>query len=260
MANVKPVIVLIEDDIKLRRLLRNRLQDADYDVREADTGGAGLLLAARGKPDLIILDLGLPDVDGSEVIKKIREWWSARPLLILSGRDSEAAKVAALELGADDYITKPFGLPELLARVRAALRRASRHTHPDPTVPFCSHGVSVDTLQRKVVRDGAAVDVTPNEFRLLATLVKNAGLLVTTQKLLDELWGPQCPPNNRNYLRAYMASLRGKLEQNPARPSLLLTEAGVGYRIAIEAKDLPGCEEALALRSDQDPDVPRHNT
>ena len=259
MAIVKPVIVLIEDDVKLRRLLRNSLQDAGCDVRAADTGASGLLVAASAKPDLIILDLGLPDIDGSQVIKKIREWWSARPLIILSGRDSEAAKVAALELGADDYVTKPFGLSELLARVRAALRRASRHTHPDPTVPFCSHGVSVDTLRREVARDGVAVDVTPNEFRLLAILVKNAGLVVTIKKLLDELWGPQCPPNNRNYLRAYMVSLRRKLEKNPAKPSLLLTEAGVGYRIAIEANDLIDSQDASVSFANLDSDVDRRN-
>jgi len=235
MAQVKPVVVLIEDDAKLRRLLRNSLQDEGFDVREAESGGTGLLVAATKKPDLILLDLGLPDIDGSEVIKKIRQWWSARPVIVLSGRESEAAKVAALELGADDYITKPFGLPELMARVRAALRRATRHTQATPTEAFRSHGVSIDTLHRQVVRNGVTVALTPNEFRVLAILVKNAGLLVTTQKLLDELWGPDCPPNNRNYLRAYMSSLRRKLEENPAKPVLLLTEAGVGYRLTVDA-------------------------
>jgi len=259
MAKVKPVVVVIEDDVKLRRLLRNSLQDAGCDVREADTGASGLLVAASGKPDLIILDLGLPDIDGSEVIKKIREWWSARPLIILSGRDSEVAKVAALELGADDYVTKPFGLSELLARVRAALRRASRHTHADPDVPFCSHGVCVDTLRRVVTRDGVALNLTPNEFRVLATLVKNAGLLVTTKKLLDELWGPDCPPHNRSYLRAYIASLRRKLEQNPARPVLLLTEAGVGYRIAVDTKDSGDSQDASGAQDDQNLDLDRHS-
>jgi len=234
MSKVRPVVVLIEDDVKLRRLLRNSLQQEGFDVREADCGRTGLIVAATKKPDLILLDLGLPDIDGSEVIMKIREWWSARPVIILSGRDSEAAKIAALELGADDYVTKPFGLPELLARVRAALRRASRHTHANPTTPFCSHGVSIDILHRQVTRNGAAVDITPNEFRVLAVLVKRAGMLVTTRMLLDELWGPDSSPQHRNYLRVYMASLRQKLEPNPTKPVLLLTEAGVGYRIAVD--------------------------
>jgi len=244
------VVVLIEDDAKLRRLLRSSLREAGFDVREADSGRTGLMVAATRKPDLILLDLGLPDVEGAEVIKKIRQWWSTRPLIILSGRSSEAAKVAALELGADDYVTKPFGLPELLARVRAALRRAARHVDANPNAPFCSQGVSIDILRREVARDGVAVELTPNEFRVLANLVKNAGLVVTTQKLLEELWGPDCPPGNRNYLRAYMATLRRKLEKNPARPSLLLTEAGVGYRIAVDADgSLEAKDEAVAAAS-----------
>jgi two-component system KDP operon response regulator KdpE len=235
MAKVKPVIVVIEDQAKLRRLLRNTLQDAGFNVREAATGRAGLVVAATRKPDLIILDLGLPDIDGSDVIRKLREWWATRPIIILSGRQSEADKIAALELGADDFVSKPFGLPEFLARVRAALRRASRHLHADQTVAFQANGIAVDTLRRHVTRDGTAVRLTPNEFRVLATLVKNAGLLVTTEVLVNELWGPSCPPNNRNYLRTYVAALRRKLEIDPARPQLILTEPGVGYRIAFDA-------------------------
>jgi two-component system KDP operon response regulator KdpE len=237
MAKVKPVVVVIEDQAKLRRLLRNCLQEAGFNVREAETGKAGLVVAATRKPDLIILDLGLPDVDGVEVIRKLREWWKARPIIILSGRQSETDKIAALELGADDYITKPFGLPEFLARVRAALRRASRHLNPDQSTAFRAHGIAVDTLRRQVTRDGAPVRITPNEFRVLATLVKNAGMLVTTDTLVNELWGPSCPSNNRNYLRTYMASLRQKLESDPTRPRLLLTEPGVGYRLVCDAGD-----------------------
>jgi len=240
MSKVKPVVVVIEDDAKLRRLLRISLQDSGFDVREADCGRTGLIVAATRKPDLIILDPGLPDADGAEIIKTLRNWWSTRPVIILSGHDSEAAKVAALELGADDYVTKPFGMPELLARMRAALRRASRHADPDQTAAFCSHGISIDILRREVTRNGIPVALTPNEFRVLATLVKSAGMLVTTNKLVNELWGPNCPPNKRPYLRTYMASLRQKLEQNPAKPMLLLTEAGVGYRIAIDPKDRGG--------------------
>jgi two-component system KDP operon response regulator KdpE len=238
MAKVKPVIVVIEDQVKLRRLLRNSLQEAGFTVREAETGRAGLVVAATRKPDLIIIDLGLPDIDGSEVIRKLREWWKARPIIIVSGRQSEADKIAALELGADDYITKPFGLPELLARVRAALRRASRHLNPDQTTAFQADGIAVDTLRRQVTRDGAPIRVTPNEFRVLATLVKNAGMLVTTEMLVNELWGPSCPSNNRNYLRTYVASLRHKLERDPIRPRLLLTEPGVGYRLAFDADEV----------------------
>jgi two-component system KDP operon response regulator KdpE len=233
MSRVKPVVVVIEDDAKLRRLLRNTLQEAGFDVREADCGRIGLVVAAAKKPDLILLDLGLPDLDGVEIIRQLRQWWSSRPLIILSGRDAEAAKVAALELGADDYITKPFGLPELLARVRAALRRAARQASPDAAAAFQSGRLRVDLVQREVARDGQPVALTPNEYRVLAILVKHAGLLVSTDKLVQELWGPDAAPNRRHYLRGYLAALRQKLEENPARPVLLLTEAGVGYRLAL---------------------------
>jgi len=233
MSRVKPVVVVIEDDAKLRRLLRNTLQEAGFDVREADCGRIGLVVAAAKKPDLILLDLGLPDLDGVEIIRQLRQWWSSRPLIILSGRDAEAAKVAALELGADDYITKPFGLPELLARVRAALRRAARQASPDAAAAFQSGRLRVDLVQREVARDGQPVALMPNEYRVLAILVKHAGLLVSTDKLVQELWGPDAAPNRRHYLRGYLAALRQKLEENPARPVLLLTEAGVGYRLAL---------------------------
>lgn len=233
MSAVKPVVVVIEDDAKLRRLLRHTLQEAGYDVREADCGRIGLVVAAAKKPDLILLDLGLPDVDGVQIIGQLRQWWSSRPLIILSGRDDEAAKVAALELGADDYITKPFGLPELLARVRAALRRASRQADPEAGAAFRSGSLCVDLLRREVSRNGVPVELTPNEYRVLAILVKHAGLLVSTDKLVHELWGPDAAPNRRHYLRGYLAALRQKLEVDPARPALLLTQAGVGYRLAL---------------------------
>jgi two-component system KDP operon response regulator KdpE len=234
MATVKPVVVIIEDNAKLRRLLRTGLQEHGLDVREAESGQTGLVVAATRKPDLIILDLGLPDVDGTEILRKVREWWSDRPVIVLSGRISEVEKVAALELGADDYITKPFGLPELLARVRAALRRSARRAGPDATTAFHSHGVTIDLLERTVLRDGQPVPLTPNEFRVIAVLIRHAGLLVTTDTLVNELWGPGSSANNRNYLRTYVAALRQKLEVDPARPALILTEAGVGYRLALE--------------------------
>jgi two-component system KDP operon response regulator KdpE len=237
MSKVRPVVVIVEDDAKLRRLLRGSLQEAGFDVREADGGRAGLEVAAARKPDLIILDLGLPDLDGLEVLRTLRQWWRARPLIVLSGREEQEQKVAALEQGADDYVTKPFSSSELLARVRAALRRASRHADPDPSAAFRCRGVSVDLLRREVTRNGQPVELTPNEFRVLALLVKNAGLLVATQTLIRELWGPGAQPNRRQYLRGYLSSLRQKLEENPARPALLLTEAGVGYRLALGETD-----------------------
>jgi two-component system KDP operon response regulator KdpE len=232
MAQVKPVIVVIEDSVKMLRLLRTSLQDAGYEVRGAASGGAGLLTAASRKPDLVILDLGLPDLDGAEIIRKLREWWDSRPIIVLSGRDSEDAKVAALELGADDYVTKPFGMPELLARVHAALRRTARLAHADEQT-LTSYGVSIDILHREVTREGERITLTPNEFRVLAALAQNAGLLVTTDQLVREIWGPDAPANRRNYLRSYIAALRQKLEADPLKPELLQTEAGVGYRLRV---------------------------
>jgi two-component system KDP operon response regulator KdpE len=235
VSRLRPVVVVIEDDAKLRRLLRSSLQDAGMEVREAASGQLGLDLAATKKPDLILLDLGLPDIDGVEIIRQLRQWWSGRPLIILSGRDAEAAKVAALELGADDYVTKPFGLPELLARVRAALRRAARLGAKGEASAFEARGVVIDLQRREVTRDGKAVALTPNEYRILAVLVKHAGRLVTTEALVREIWGPDATPSRRHYLRGYLLALRQKLEEQPARPSLLLTEAGVGYRLAVDA-------------------------
>lgn len=232
MSKVKPVVLVVEDDLKLRRLLRNALHDEGCDVREADCGRLGLHLAAARKPDLVLLDLGLPDIDGVEILRQLRQWWRSRPLIVLSGRDAESAKVSALEMGADDYLTKPFGLPELLARVRAALRRGARQADPEAGTTFRGGAVRVDLQQRVVTRGGVAVDLTPNEYRVLALLVKRAGLLVTTETLVQEIWGPGAPPSRRHYLRGYLLALRQKLEENPAKPELLLTEPGVGYRLA----------------------------
>lgn len=242
MKKLKPLVIVIEDDAKLRRLLRFGLMQAGFDVRDADTGRAGLVVAATRRADLVILDLGLPDIDGAEVIQKIREWWSTKPIIILSGRDSEVAKVAALELGADDYVTKPFGLPELVARVRAALRRSARRVDPEQSGQLTSHGVLIDTIGRQVMRDGREIALTQIEFRLLAMLARNAGLPVTTQQLVNELWGPNSSANNRNYLRTYLSTLRQKLERDPAQPRMLLTEAGVGYRLALDPEPEPESE------------------
>jgi two-component system KDP operon response regulator KdpE len=230
----KTVIVIIEDELSMRRLLRTTLRAHGYEVREAGSGKAGLVLAATRKPDLILLDLGLPDMSGIDIISKVRGWWGARPIIILSAEHAESTKVRALELGADDYVTKPFAFNELLARIRVALRHTTRGLEQDGTVVFVSHGVSVDLLKREVFRDGVRVHLTPIEFRVLATLVRNAGLLVSRDTLLTEVWGPDYV-ENKHYLRTYLASLRQKLEHDPAAPTLLLTESGIGYRIAVES-------------------------
>jgi len=240
MAKARPVIVVIEDDAKFRRLLRSNLRAEGYDVFEADRGKSGLVVAATRKPDLIILDLGLPDIDGVEVITQVRQWWADRPIMILSGRGDDSEKIALLEAGADDYIVKPIALQEMLARIRAALRRAARNSVQGMDSTFSAHGVAIDILARTVKRHGVAVALTPNEFRILAALVKRAGHFVTTDALVNEIWGPNSPPNNRHYLRVYLAALRRKLEDNPASPVLLQTEAGIGYRITPEAAPAEG--------------------
>lgn len=232
MANLRPVVVVIEDHAKLRRLVRGCLQADGCTVREAADGQSGLKLAATKHTDLVIVDLGLPDMDGLELVRQMRGWWASKPILVLSGRVSEAERIGALEAGADDFVGKPFSLPEFQARVRAALRRAARHVHVDPAAALIVGDVSIDTQRREVLRHGAAVEMTPNEFRVLSMLARNAGILVTTDTLAQEIWGPEYPAANRHYLRTYVAALRQKLEANPANPTLLLTEPGVGYRLA----------------------------
>ena len=234
MKVLKPIVLVIEDNTRLRRLLRRGLRESGFDVRAADSGQAGLSAAANNKPDLILLDLGLPDIDGLEMFRKLREWWSAKPVIVLSERTAGLDTVTVLDLGADDYVVKPFELSELLARVRAVMRRASRHAQSDDAFEFRSHGVTVDTANRRVLRDGSRIKLTPSEFRVLSVLVRNGGRLVTTDTLVRELWGPTCPPTNRSCLRTYMSSLRKKLERNPAGPELLLTEPGFGYRVALD--------------------------
>jgi two-component system KDP operon response regulator KdpE len=227
----KSVIVAIEDDPQIRRFLRTGLESHGFQIHEADTGKLGLIEAANRKPDLVILDLGLPDMDGVEVVKKLREW-SGMPVIVLSARATETDKVAALDAGADDYLTKPFGLGELLARIRVALRHASATAQEKGGV-FLVAGLKVDLPHRRVYRDGSEVHLTPIEYRLLATLVKHAGKVLTHRQLLKEVWGPGHVERS-HYLRIYMAGLRHKLETDPARPRFLLTEAGVGYRLAAE--------------------------
>lgn len=229
MSESAPVVVLVEDEKQIRRFVRTALESEGCRVHESETGRQGLIEAATRKPDLIILDLGLPDLDGVDFIRDLRGW-SALPVLVLSARAEETDKIAALDAGADDYLTKPFGVGELLARVRAALRRRASRSG-DPVVAFGSS--RIDLANRSVLRAGASVHLTQIEYRLLAMLAANAGKVLTHRQLLLEVWGPSYVEHS-HYLRIYMAQLRQKLETDPARPRHLLTETGVGYRLVQE--------------------------
>jgi two-component system KDP operon response regulator KdpE len=221
----KPRILVVDDDRQLLRALRINLSARGYEAVLAPDGASALAAASRQPPDLVVLDLGLPDMDGVEVVEGLRGW-STVPVIVLSARDQEQSKVRALDAGADDYVTKPFGMDELLARVRAALRRGA----PAPQEPVVSTAAfTVDLAARRVIRDGADVRLTPTEWHLLEVLVRNAGKLVPHRQLLQEVWGPKYE-SETNYLRVYLAQLRAKLEPDPARPRYLLTEPGMGYR------------------------------
>lgn len=225
-----PVVVLvIEDEAPIRKFLRAGLEGERYRVVEAESGQDGITQAATRSPDLVLLDLGLPDMDGLEVVRRVREW-SALPILVLTARERENDKVRALDAGADDYVTKPFSMPELLARLRAALRRRARSETGEAAVVEIGK-VRIDLPRRRVTLDGAEVPLTPIEYRLLTTLARHAGRVLTHEALLREVWGPK-HTRQHHYLRVYMAQLRHKLEPDPARPRLLLTETGVGYRMA----------------------------
>jgi len=221
----KPLILMVEDDPQIRRFLRATLDAEGYRFQEATTAAEGLTLAAA-QPDLILLDLGLPDRDGLDVIRAVREWSNA-PILVLSARGQEADKIAALDLGADDYVAKPFTVGELLARIRAALRR-SAGAAPGALVRFGR--IEVDSDKRVVKADGQEVHLTPNEYRLLQVLLRHPGKVLTQRQLLNEVWGPNST-EQAQYLRVYIAQLRRKLELDPARPEYLQTEPGVGYRL-----------------------------
>ncbi len=218
-------ILVADDDPHLLKALRITLQAHGYAVETAGDGSTALRQASRRPPDLLVLDLGLPDLDGTDVLRELRRW-SSLPVLVLSARHGSSDKVEALDAGADDYITKPFGLDELLARLRALLRRV-----PEPATAPTVAGASftVDLAQRRVVREGQTVRLTPTEWNILELLVRNPGGLVTQQQLLRDVWGPAYH-KEANYLRVYMAQLRRKLESDPANPRHLLTEPGVGYR------------------------------
>jgi two-component system, OmpR family, KDP operon response regulator KdpE len=226
----RATILVVEDEPEIRRFLRSSLGAEGYRVVEAETGGRGAIDAATHKPDLAIVDLGLPDVDGVEVIRRIRGW-SPMPILVLSARAQERSKIEALDAGADDYVTKPFGVGELLARVRVALRHATRPTTGATTLSF--DNTTIDFEKRQARRDGAEVHLTPIEFRLLAALAKHLGMVVTHRQLLREVWGPS-HVEHTHYLRIYMKQLREKLEADPVQPKHLLTETGVGYRLVVD--------------------------
>jgi two-component system, OmpR family, KDP operon response regulator KdpE len=225
-----PVVVLIEDEPQIRRFLRATLGSSGYRLHEATSGEDGLIEAATRQPDVVILDLGLPDIDGLQVIRRLREW-STVPIIVLSARGQEGDKVAALDAGADDYVSKPFAVGELLARLRVALRHAAVGESGEPT--FTVAGLRVDQVKRLVQMDGKDIHLTPIEYRLLTTLVRHAGRVVSQRQLLKDVWGP-AHTDQAHYLRVYMGTLRRKLEQDPARPRYLLTEPGVGYRLAAE--------------------------
>jgi two-component system KDP operon response regulator KdpE len=231
MAKSDPVIIVIEDDPSIRRFLRTSLSTHAFNVFEADTAKQGIIEVGIRKPDLLILDLGLPDMDGVDVIKAIRAW-STVPIIILSARSSEQQKIDALDVGADDYLTKPFGFGELLARIRVALRHAMRPQEKMQNDVFITGNLKVDLLNRVVSLDEDEIHLTPIQYRLLMVLVKNAGKVLTHQQILNEVWGPSYK-ENAHYLRIYMSQLRQKLEADPTQPKLLVTESGVGYRLKI---------------------------
>ena len=227
-----PRVLIVEDEAPMRKFVRIALESHGHRVVEAATGAEGLQHASAYVPDLVLLDLGLPDIDGLDIVRRIREW-SAMPILVISARGQEDSKVRALDAGADDYLTKPFSVPELLARIRVALRHAARGPESAAT-PVTMGNVRIDLVRRVVVVKDSEVHLTPIEFKLLATLVKHAGMVMTHRHLLEQVWGPG-HAHQMQYLRVYMTQLRHKLEDEPGRPKYLVTEPGVGYRLKIEA-------------------------
>ena len=229
MSQPGPTILIIEDEVQMQRFLRASLGGNGYQVLQAATAQDGLAQAGARSPDLILLDLGLPDLDGLEVTQHLRSW-AKGPIIVISARGKEEDKIRALDAGADDYLTKPFGVGELLARIRVALRRSA---HGDGGASEFSMGdVKVDLVKRSVTKAEVEVHLTPIEFKLLTTLVKNAGRVITHRQLLSEVWGRNSGEQT-HYLRVYMGQLRHKLEDNPSRPRFLTTEPGVGYRLRL---------------------------
>lgn len=224
----EPLILVIDDEVQIRRLLRVSLEAAGFRISEAANGQEGIVQAAMSRPNVIILDLGLPDMSGLEVLNKIREW-SAMPIIVLSVQDGEQDKIAALDGGADDYVTKPFTMGELLARLRVALR----HAQPVPEARDFRNGhLHVDFVHRNVAVLEQPVKLTATEYNLLLLFIKHAGKVLTHRQILKEVWGPHTVEQTQ-YLRVYMAQLRKKLELDPVQPQLFLTESGVGYRMVL---------------------------
>ena len=226
--DLRPTILIVEDEPEIRRFLRFSLGAEGYRVVESSTGRRGTIDAGTHKPDVAIVDFGLPDVDGVEVVRHIREW-SPMPIIILSARSQERTKIEAFGAGADDYVTKPFGISELLARIRVALRHAVRSGSGGDVLRF--ENATVDLDKRTAFRDGQPIHLTPIEFRLIAALARHVDKVVTHRQLLAEVWGP-AHERDTHYLRIYMKQLRDKLEADPVRPKHLITEIGVGYRLA----------------------------
>jgi two-component system KDP operon response regulator KdpE len=218
-------ILVVDDEAQIRRALAVNLRARGYEVELAATGEEALQAAAENRPDVVLLDLGLPGLDGTEVVRGLRGW-SSVPIIVLSVRDAERDKVAALDAGADDYVTKPFGMDELLARLRAALRR---HQPAPEAAVVATPDFSIDLAAARVTKDGTEVHLTPTEWGLVENLVRNPGRLLTQRFLLQHVWGPQYE-RETNYLRVYMAQLRRKLEPDPSRPRYFITEPGMGYR------------------------------
>jgi len=231
MKTTLTTILVIEDEAQIRKFLRISLEAHGYTVHEARLGEDGLKLCANAQPHLVILDLGLPDMDGQKFILRLREW-SQVPLIVLSVRASEMEKVQALDAGANDYVSKPFGIGELMARIRAVLRN-SEETTSAPTV-FDSQGLRVDMAQREVSVDGATVHLSKKEYELLRLLIASRGQVITHQQILQEIWGP-AQQNETHYLRVLVGQLRQKLGDDPARPRFIVTVQGVGYRLALSA-------------------------
>jgi two-component system, OmpR family, KDP operon response regulator KdpE len=228
MSEPQPVVLVIDDEAQIRRFLRTGFELENFAVLEAENAEAGLRAATLRPVDLVVVDLGLPDTDGAEVVERIRSW-SAVPIIVLSVRSREDEKVRLLELGADDYVVKPFGMAELLARARAALRRHSRGLSGEPVVTVGS--LSVDLAARTVSIDGARVQLSPKEYRVLQVLAQHAGNVVTHQYLLKQVWGAG-HVHDAHYLRIFVRKLRRKIEKDPTQPCILVTELGVGYRLA----------------------------
>jgi two-component system KDP operon response regulator KdpE len=231
-AEEKITVLVVDDEPPIRRLLRASLSGHGFRILEAATGQEALTMAASHRPDILILDLGLPDMDGLDVVRQIRGWTST-PILILSARGKERDKVAALDAGADDYVTKPFGMGELNARMRVALRHSATLASGKDEPEIVIGGLLIDFSRREVRLAGEKVRLTPTEYKLLCTLARNAGKVVTHRQLLHEVWGPSFI-DQTHYVRIYMQQLRNKLEEVPARPRYLLTEPGVGYRLVDE--------------------------